>query len=132
MDEGADNTLSKDERLHKQTLIDDLFGTKSRQSFVAYPLRLVYLYTDGFDGAQAQMLISVSKKHFKRAVKRNRIKRQVREAYRKNKDVILDVLANHQNQGLAMGFLWLSDNLYTSKEVEKKVVSLLHKVKTKI
>ena len=78
------HTLSKEERLSWKRHIDRLF-TEGR-SFVAFPLRVVYLLSDE-EGmpVRASFLVSVPKKRFKRAVKRNRIKRQVREAYRMHK-----------------------------------------------
>ena len=57
----------------------------------AFPIRVVYrLVEPQPNAAQIQMLVSVPKKHFKRAVKRNRVKRQIREAYRKHKHVLWD------------------------------------------
>ena len=57
-----------------------MFAGGSR-SFSNFPLRVVWLPVEELD-VQASILISVSKRRFKRAVKRNRIKRQIREAYR--------------------------------------------------
>ena len=51
----------------------------------AFPIRVVYRLVDQQpDMALVQMLVSVPKKHFKRAVKRNLLKRRVREAFRLN------------------------------------------------
>ena len=76
-------TLSKEERLSWKRYIDLLF--EKGQSFVAFPLRVVYLPLEEEMSAPVSILISVPKKKFKRAVKRNLIKRQVREAYRVRK-----------------------------------------------
>ena len=76
-------SLSKEERLSWKRYIDQLFA--EGQSFVAFPLRVVYLPLEEQMQAPVSILISVSKKKFKRAVKRNLIKRQVREAYRVRK-----------------------------------------------
>src|SRR3712207_3348747 len=93
MAEKEKNTLSKEERIYSLSLIDDLFkGGKSR-SMTVFPLRAIYKSWDddatdaGFQAATLcpKMLISVPKKHFHHAVDRNRVKRQVREAFRKNK-----------------------------------------------
>ena len=54
------------------------------KSFSIFPIRVVYMPVEQGE-APASILISVSKRRFKRAVKRNRVKRQIREAYRKNK-----------------------------------------------
>ena len=57
-----------------------------------FPLRVVYLPVEELE-ADASILISVSKRRFKRAVKRNRVKRQIREAYRVNKHELLNAFA---------------------------------------
>lgn len=116
------NTLSKAERLNKKRLIDQLFGGDGK-SLLAFPLRMVYM-TVGRGDQAASMLISVPKKRFKRAVKRNRVKRQVREAYRKNKQILLPVLES-KNLSVVMAFIWLGDTLVASSVVEAKVRNLL-------
>ena len=97
----------------------------------AFPLRLVYLEKER-EGAcpPAQMLVSVPKRCFKRAVKRNRVKRQVREAFRHHKHLIGDVLPTDRQ--LALAFIWLDDRLYDSTEVEQRVVSLLERLTEKM
>ena len=82
-------TFCKEERLCRKALIEKLFHKEGSRSMAAFPLRLVYMKSPaGEDGPAAQMLVSVPKRCFKRAVKRNRVKRQVREAYRKNKHIL--------------------------------------------
>ena len=70
------------------------------------------------------VLISVPKKRFKRAVKRNRVKRQIREAYRKNKALLTEPL-KAANRKAAVAFIWLDNELHDSAEVEEKVKKLL-------
>ncbi|WP_455666272.1 ribonuclease P protein component [Phocaeicola sp.] len=121
----AEYTLSKKERLNSKTLIDRLFAGGSK-SFPAFPLRVVYMPIEPAeeDAPAASILISVPKKRFKRAVKRNLVKRQVREAYRKNKHLLLDALAS-KNKRLVLAFIWLDNNIHSSAEVEEKVKKLL-------
>ena len=83
-------TLSKEERLSWKRYIDLLF--EKGQSFVAFPLRVVYLAVEEETLAPVSILVSVPKKKFRRAVKRNLIKRQVREAYRVRKYDLIDPL----------------------------------------
>ena len=101
---------------------------------VAFPLRVVYILTEkeNTDDACVKMLVSVPKRHFKRAVKRNRVKRQVREAYRKNKHDLLKNVDSMKNRLLSLAFIWLDDNLHSSKDVEKKVEKLLVRVGEKV
>lgn len=95
-------------------------------AFPAFPLRVVYMSVEPVeeDMAAASILISVPKKRFKRAVKRNLVKRQVREAYRKNKHLLLDALAS-RNKRLIIAFIWLDNHIHSSAEVEEKVKKLL-------
>lgn len=124
------HSFKKKERLCSKRVIDTLFDGGSK-SFSAYPLRAVFRPVDlGAEQELVSILVSVSKKHFKRAVKRNRAKRQIREAYRKNKDLIYHILqANPQApRQIAIAFLWQSDELMLSSIVESKMRSLLHRI----
>lgn len=124
-------TLSKEERISSRKLIDMLFNGGQSRSMVAFPLRLVYM-ENVREGAcpPAQLLVSVPKRCFKRAVKRNRVKRQVREAYRHHKHLIWKVLP--ADRQLALAFIWLDDRLYDTAEVEQRVASLLERLAEKL
>lgn len=76
-------TFPKKEKLKSQKLIEKLF--LEGKALTAFPLRVLYLQTDFDDGAKIKTGVSVSKRNFKKAVDRNRIKRLLREAYRLNK-----------------------------------------------
>ena len=122
------NTLSKNERLCSRTAIEELFGSSSHRSMTVFPLRAVYVGRKRFaDEEVLQLLVSVPKKCFKRAVKRNRVKRQVREAFRLNKHLLLDRLAE-RGETMDVAFIWLDDSLHDSEEVERKVEKLLHRM----
>jgi ribonuclease P protein component len=96
--------MPKTERLKSRKLIEKLFT--EGQSFAVYPLRLVYLKTELPEGSgTVHTAFSVSKKNFRSAVSRNRIRRQMREAYRLKKEP----LAHSPGQ-----FAWII--LYVAKE----------------
>lgn len=108
-------------------LIEALFENGSSQSVSAFPLRAVYQMTGRRDGhGPVQILISVPKKRFKHAVDRNRVKRQIREAYRRHKQLLWEGMADHQE--MLLGFIWLSDRHYPTREVEARVVKILEHV----
>lgn len=123
------NTLHKSERLDKKKVIEKLFAGGSR-SFSVFPLRVVYLPVEELE-APASILVSVSKRRFKRAVKRNRVKRQIREAYRLNKHGLLDVLANKQCR-LAIAFIYLSDQLVESSLIAERMKTALARIAEKV
>jgi len=132
MSEHGTMTFRKDERLCSRTLIEKLFHKEGSRSMAAFPLRLVYMKTATEEAESLpKVLISVPKRCFKRAVKRNRVKRQVREAYRKNKQVLVESLRETGGQGLVMAFIWLDDKLWDTAEVECKVANLLQRLAEK-
>lgn len=121
--------MRKPERLNKKKIIEKMFAGGSR-SFSIFPLRVVWLPVEELD-VQASILISVSKRRFKRAVKRNRIKRQIREAYRLNKQMLLAPLTE-KNRRLAIAFIYLADELMNSALVEEKIKAALTRIVEKI
>lgn len=122
--------LCKGERIVSQKLLDSLFKGNGR-SMASYPLRLVYMPIDA-DDAHVEMMVSVSKRHFKRAVKRNRCKRHVREAYRQNKKILYEALQGKESKAWALAFIWMSDELQEFATVEHSMMTLLNRMVEKI
>jgi ribonuclease P protein component len=122
-------TFSKAERLCSKKLIERLFSGGNK-SFPAFPLRVVYMPLSADESeADVSILISVPKKRFKHAVDRNRVKRQVREAYRLNKHILLDALhAQETPPKMVLAFIWLDNKLHDSREVAQKVKKLLYHI----
>lgn len=122
-------TFGKAERLCSKKLIERLFSGGNR-SFPAFPLRVVYMPLSADESeADVTILISVPKKRFKHAVDRNHVKRQIREAYRLNKHILVDALhVQEMPKKMALAFIWLDNKLHASDEVEHKVKKLLHHI----
>ncbi len=122
-------TLCKRERLVSRKLIDALFS--GSRSMAAFPLRVVYIKKDcAQEDEPVQILVSVPKRHFKHAVDRNRVKRQVREAYRHNKSLIYPALSDQQQ--LLLAIVWLSDRHFSTTEVEQRLTTLLKRIAEKL
>lgn len=120
------HTLNKRERLCSMKLTDQLFGRAGNHSMAVFPLRIVWMENERKDDdVPVQMLVSVSKRHFKHAVKRNRVKRQLREAYRLFKQPLIEKLEQAPNRTVAIGFIWLADDLYSSAEVSARMNKLI-------
>lgn len=121
--------MRKPERLDKKKVIEKMFAGGSR-SFSVFPLRVVYLPVEELE-APASILVSVSKRRFKRAVKRNRVKRQIREAYRMNKHELLRKLEEKQCR-MAIAFIYLSDQLVESSVIEDRIKTALARIAEKL
>ena len=131
------NIFPKSERLCSRKAIEALFAGGNR-AFSAFPLRVVYKVTDE---PRTQVLISVSKRHFKHAVDRNRAKRQIREAWRLNRNILTphpsplipqpSPLTPHPSS-LQLAFIWLADEPQPSDLVQRKMKNLLHRIAEQI
>ena len=120
-------TLSKEERICSKKLINELF-TGNGRSMTAFPLSVLFMKrTIVDDQPRAAMLVSVPKRYFKHAVDRNRVKRQVREAFRRHKSMITQNLTD-DHESVAMAFVWLTNEKYPSSEVENRMVRLLTRI----
>lgn len=122
-------TLKKEERLCSQKILGELFT--SGESFLVYPLKVVFLKTDTPQPSPAQTAFAVSKRNFKRAVKRNLLKRRMREAYRLNKPAFYDELASKELHIAAM-FIFVGKDLIEFHIIEKAMISALKKVLGKL
>lgn len=132
MPEGKTYTLSKKERLYGKDNIDRLFGSDSR-SMSAFPIRAVYCTHEAQENTvQVRVMVSAPKKNLKHAVDRNRVKRQLRESYRRNKDCITNEANKESTKALMIAFIWMDKKTWSSQDVEKKVKNLMHRVSEKI
>lgn len=121
----TDQRFSKSERLAAKKSIELLFKEPSG-SFFAHPVKLTYTLSPLSEGVIAQILLSVPKRNFKKAHDRNRIKRQLREIYRKNKTIVHDCLTSNAQQ--ACFLLGYVGKEHTPTDIlEQKVVGLLNR-----
>ena len=115
-----DFNYPKNEKLKSTKIIDSLFS--EGKSVSKFPLRLVYVPLSDSD-EQLKFGVSVSKKHFKRAVDRNYYKRILRECYRLNKKLIHDNL----DQPYAIMFFYQTKERLDYQEINEKTIQLFRK-----
>jgi len=124
----AAHTLKKRERLCSMKLTDQLFNGAGSHSMVAFPLRVVWMEKEReAQESPVQVMFSVSKRHFKHAVKRNRVKRQLREAYRLAKQPIYDKLEG-TGRAVSIAFILLANELYHSADVADRMGKLIQRM----
>ena len=122
-------TLKKEERLCSQKIIGEIFS--SGESFLSYPLKVVFQKTDSTQAFPVQAAFTVSKRNFKRAVKRNLLKRRMREAFRLNKTDLYDELAAKELH-IAVMFVFIGKDLIEFPIIEKAMISAFKKILAKI
>ncbi len=115
-------TFKKQEKLKKRKLIEQLFD--QGKSVTVFPIKLIYLELDHNSPYKIQAGVSASKRNFKKAVDRNRIKRLLREVYRKNKYLIYE--SEHTKKHIFM-FIYLGRTELDYYSLEDKMKELIKK-----
>lgn len=111
--------LPKNERLHAEKLIKELFNEGS--SFFLYPFKILFLKKTERNALPNQVLFSVSKKKIRKATGRNFIKRRLKEAYRLNKHLL-------PADGIILGLIFVGKPEMTFAELKPKLIQALQKL----
>ncbi len=114
-------SFKKAERLSKKKLIQELFNKGS--SFYLHPFKVLFLKST--DVEVNQILISVPKSNFKRAVDRNSIKRRIREGYRLNKATLVS------DNFFLIAYIYSAKEILPSDVIHQKIISSLKKITEK-
>lgn len=119
-------TLNKSQRLKSRKTIETLF--KKGKSFSVFPFRVVYVLHNNEAPVTEPVLagFSVSNRYFKRAVKRNRIKRLMREAFRLQKLKLIEKMQS--NKSLNVFFIYTHNELPEFDTCMKKMQIALTKL----
>lgn len=113
-------SLGKNERLSKEIWIQELFEKGS--SFYLFPFKVFVLSNPRPETRHHQVLISVSKKNFKRAVDRNLIKRRMRESYRLQKEAL------PAEPKLWIGYIYSHREIILLEEMKNKMLKTFTRI----
>lgn len=119
----------KEERLCSIKLIEQLYSQGSSFSF--YPFRIIYTVVSSQE-SPVQVVISVPKRKFKKAVDRNTIKRRIREAYRHSKEDILYPQVLEKSLQLHLLIIYTGNEINTSTNIRKKLNLALERLLNKL
>ncbi|MBL4624815.1 MAG: ribonuclease P protein component [Flavobacteriales bacterium] len=119
------STLAKGEKLSSQKATEFLF--KNGRSFSEFPFRIIHTLAGTGNNFPAQVLISVPKKKFKKAVDRNRIKRQISAAYRLNKQELYDQIKT-LDKGLSLAIIYTSTKEEPYSNISAKIILSLQRL----
>lgn len=124
-------SFGRQERLKSRKQIDALFQVG--KSYHAFPVRMAWQLFAATEAQPAGLLAGVSapKRHFKHAVDRNRIKRQLREAYRLQKPELLELMAARNLSGHVF-FLYTGKELPNFADVDIAMGKCLQQLRRKV
>lgn len=124
------NSFKKEERLCNIQLIEKLYDNGSY--FLVYPFRIIWLSCEANSKFPVQVLISVPKKKFKRALDRNLLKRRIREIYRIQKSENLFPFFNERSEKIVLGINYIGNEIAEYASMEKKFNTAMLRLKKNI
>ena len=122
----AKEGLPKYERICKENDIQALFDKGAGVS--VYPYRVIYLFRhDESHPVTVRLLVSVSKKRFHHAVKRNRVKRLMREAWRRNKAPLYEI-CERDNISVDVALVYTATVIHSYEEMLAKTQKAVQEI----
>ncbi|MFA4852525.1 MAG: ribonuclease P protein component [Bacteroidales bacterium] len=118
-------TFKKEERLSEKKIIEKLFERGC--GFYVSPFKVLWVHADFESKYPAKVMMAVSGKNFRKAVDRNRIKRLMREAYRKNKHILYEALQN-SSEKYAFMLLYTGKIIIPFRNMESKIILILQRL----
>ncbi|MDR1344604.1 MAG: ribonuclease P protein component [Tannerellaceae bacterium] len=115
-------TFPKKERLSLKRDIELLF--EKGETFLSFPLRIVYLKTESPAESPVSIMVSVPKKRIRKAADRNHIKRHVRESYRMRKNELLES-CKAKSKRLFIAFLYIHGKKLPYQDMERAMTKAM-------
>ncbi len=120
----ASQHFSKEDRLCSSCSIQSLFLEGDRLH--EFPFKAIWHEVDTLQST-AKLAISVPKKRLSKASQRNHVKRLVREAYRKQKSLLLEKLLQ-ENKSINLMLVYTLTSILSFTEIEDKISVTLQRL----
>jgi ribonuclease P protein component len=120
-----DFTFRKEDRLPSGKQLDELF--KQGKSFTVFPFKVIWMQYASEKKVPAQLLITVPKRNYKKAVDRNLLKRRIREAYRLNKSLLLSGVSEKKSS-LILGLVYIAPKALSFADIQEKIILILQRL----
>jgi ribonuclease P protein component len=121
--------LGKSYKLTSKIIIESLYN--DGQTVKQFPFLTKFSKQELPTREKFQVVFSVSKRKFKKAPDRNRIKRLMRETVRKNKHTLENYLIDN-NEQLALFLIYTNTEIMTYEEMNRKIVLLFERLITQL
>lgn len=118
-------SYSKAEKLKSRKQLEAIF--REGKSLNAFPVKVFYQLHQQTEQPAVKAGVGVSSRNFKKAVQRNRIKRFLRECYRKEKEALHTLLQEHKYQ-LTVFFLYVDREMPQHLQLQEKMPQVLQKL----
>jgi len=120
-------TFRKEERLCSRKRLQQLFNKENSYQHFKYPLKAVWQFAAEDAPFPAQVVFPVSKKNFKRAHDRNRLRRLVREAYRLQKNGLYEALSR-ENVFCILSISYIAKEKHSYQLIFDATENILHQI----
>lgn len=122
-------TFRPNERLKSKKKLDLLF--MQGKALTNYPVQVIYYIIENQENSELQAAFSVPKRNYKHAVDRNRIKRQLRESYRKVK---VDLKKDLQSKKMSLLLMWVykAKDKWKYADIEHKILETVNTLHRKV
>ena len=118
-------TFKKEERLNEKKIIKELF--EKGFEFYSSPIKVLWQNVFFESNYPAKVMITVSSRNFRKATDRNKIKRLIREAYRKNKNIIYEHLQKTSGK-IAIILIYSGKIIIPYSKIESKIILILQRL----
>ena len=119
----------KNQKLCSETVIKEMFS--NGKSLTTSAVRLVWKEDNNEDEVTVKSIIVVPKKKIRLAVKRNIIRRRMKEAYRLHKFELENMLKDKELQ-LSIAVIYQKDKVLPYKTVEEEIKLILERLSKEI